>query len=127
MKVLKLAVLALALSLMSIGSAFAHGSSVRIGINLGNPIVSHRYVPSYWGHHRTPRVYYSTPRVYYNSAPVIYYSRPIRHQSYRHHYRDRGDRYFGRSDRKYYRQHRDRGRDRGRFNGRANNDRRGWR
>lgn len=120
MKILKLAVLALALSLMSISNVFAHGSSVRIGINLGNPIVTHRYVPRHWG-------YYNTPRVYYNAPPVIYYSRPIRHQSYRHHFRDRGDRYFGRSDRKYYRQHRDRGRDRGRFNGRSNHNRRGWR
>lgn len=121
MKVLKLAVLAIALSLTSISSAFAHGSSVRIGINLGAPIVTHRYVPSYWG-------YYSTPRVYYSAPPVVYYSRPIRHHNFGYHYRDRGDRYFGRSGKKYYRQHRDRGYDRGRFNGRSNNNRRGgWR
>lgn len=74
MNLLKTVALTIALTAATATTAHAR-DSFNIGINIGgygyapHSIVTHRYVPRYYG---PPTVYYSAPRVVYYDAPVRY-------------------------------------------------------
>lgn len=96
MKILRSAVVVMAIGAASISSAFAH-DSFNIGINVGG-----------YGYHQPvryyaapPVVYYNEPVVYYRSAPRIYHYAPAvsyGYQHYGHQPRHHGNRWNGRGN-----------------------------
>lgn len=87
MKVVRLVLLSLTLSIAAMTSAYAH-DSFSFGINIGGPGYYApppvRYYPA-----PPPAVYYAPPPVYYRSAPPVYYQ-PAPRAYYR--YYDEGPR-----------------------------------
>lgn len=79
MKILRSAVVVLAIGAASISSASAR-DSFNIGINIGGQ----GYYEPYPYYAAPPVVYYSEPVVYYRQAPSVYYYAPVVSYGYQH-------------------------------------------
>lgn len=92
MKLLRSAVVALAIGVASVSTASAR-DSFSLGINIGG----YGYAPPAAYYPAPPVVYYSQP-VYYRAAPPVYYQPVVSYQYYDVGYRgyDRGRRHEGR-------------------------------
>jgi hypothetical protein len=110
MKLLRSAIITLALVAVSSSTAFAR-DSFSLGVNIG----SYGYAPPVAYYPAPPVVYYTQP-VYYRAAPPVYYQPVVSYQYYNGGYRDydRGWHHGGRGHHGWGHGDRDEGRHGGR-------------